>query len=134
MSAAGLELVRSIVARWETGDYGAADWAAADIVFTVADGPAPGDWQGLAGMAEGWRAFLGSWETLRGVVNDVRPIDPDRVLALHGFSGRGKASGLQVDHAQAATVFHIQGGKVTRLVVYFDRRNAFDDLGLPAET
>jgi ketosteroid isomerase-like protein len=128
-----LGLVRSILARWETGDYSADDWAAADIVFTIADGPAPGDWRGLAGMAEGWRAFLGSWETLRGIVEAVRPIDADRVLVLNGFSGRGKASGLEVDHLHAATVFHLRSGKVTRLVVYFDRGNAFGDLGVPDE-
>ncbi|MFL5782273.1 MAG: hypothetical protein ACJ760_13245 [Thermoleophilaceae bacterium] len=79
-------------------------------------------------MAEGWRAFLGSWEALRGIVEAVRPIDPDRVFVLNGFSGRGKTSGLQVDHLHAATVFHLKGGKVTRLVVYFDRDNALEDL------
>jgi ketosteroid isomerase-like protein len=128
-----LELVRSIVARWETGDYSAGDWAAPAIEFTVADGPAPGSWRGLAGMAEGWRAFLGSWESFRGVVEAVRAIDPDRVLVLNGFRGRGKASGLQVEHLHAATVFQLEGGEVTRLVVYFDRDNALDELGLPHE-
>jgi ketosteroid isomerase-like protein len=133
MSATSLELVRSILAHWERGDYSAGDWAAADIEFTVADGPAPGSWRGLTEMAEGWRAFLGSWETFRGMVEAVRAIDADRVLVLNGFSGRGKASGLQVDHLRAATLFHVRGGKVTRLVVYFDRSNAFHDVGLPHE-
>jgi GNAT superfamily N-acetyltransferase len=128
-----VELVRSIAARWESGDYGADDWAAPEILFTVADGPAPGSWRGLIGMAEGWRSFLGSWESFRGVVEAVRAIDADRVLVLHGFRGRGKASGLQVEHLHAATVFHLNGEKVTRLVVYFDRSNALDDLGPPRD-
>ena len=34
---------------------------------------------------------------------------------------------------RGATLFHVRGGKVTRLVVCFDRERAFADLGLSAE-
>jgi hypothetical protein len=30
-------------------------------------------------------------------------------------------------------MFHVRGGKVTRLVIYFERDNAFADLDLPSE-
>ena len=34
---------------------------------------------------------------------------------------------------KGANLFHIQGGEVTRLVLYFDRERAFTDLGLSSE-
>jgi ketosteroid isomerase-like protein len=56
-------------------------------------------------------------------------LDADRVLVLSKFSGRGKTSGLAVDQS-VAQVFEIHDGRVTRIVVYFDRRRALSDLGL----
>jgi ketosteroid isomerase-like protein len=45
---------------------------------------------------------------------------------------RGKSSGLAVEHIQpkGASLFHIRDGKVTRLIAYPDRGQAFADLGL----
>jgi ketosteroid isomerase-like protein len=36
-------------------------------------------------------------------------------------------------HAEAAALFHIRGGKVTRFVAYFDKQHALADLGLAEE-
>jgi hypothetical protein len=62
-------------------------------------------------------------------------LDDERVLVLPRGGGRGKASGLDVDQmwAKGANLFHVRGGKVTRLVVSFDRERAFAELGLPPE-
>jgi hypothetical protein len=38
---------------------------APEIEYVVADGPDPGSWTGLAGMVEGTREFLSTWENLR---------------------------------------------------------------------
>jgi hypothetical protein len=48
------------------------------------------------------------------------------------FGGRGKTSGLAVDQmrSKSAGVAHFRGGKMTRLVLYFDRKRAFADLDL----
>jgi ketosteroid isomerase-like protein len=135
MASANLDLVRSIHAAWGRGDWSSAEWAHPDIEYVIPDGPAPGSWTGLAGMAEGWRGFLSAWEELRVEADEYRELDDERVLVLTHPSGRGKTSGLEVGQLQpkGANLFHVRGGKVTRLVVWMLRERALADLGLPPE-
>jgi len=135
MSSANVELVRSICAAWERGDFSSADWAHPEIEYVVADGPSPGRWTGRAGMAEGAREVLSAWRAVRYEAQEFRELDEERVLALYLVSGRGKTSGLELGpmRAKGAGVFHIHGGKVTRLVSYFDRERTFADLALVPE-
>ena len=52
-----LDLVRSILAAWERGEFSfSAEWHP-EIEFVVADGPEPGRWVGRAGLMEGARAI-----------------------------------------------------------------------------
>jgi ketosteroid isomerase-like protein len=129
-SSANLDLVRSILAAWERGDYTSAEWAHPEIEYVVADGPAPGRWRGLAGMAEGGREWLSAWEGWRIEAEEFHELDNERVLALVHYSGRGKASGLDIarTRSRAANLFHVRGGKVTRYVVWFDGERALADL------
>jgi ketosteroid isomerase-like protein len=129
-----LDFVRSIYAAWERGDHSSADWADPKIEFEIVEGPSPGTWTGQAEMRQAWREFLSSWEDYRTVVDEYRELDRERMLVLAHFSGRGKASGL--DAAQwgttkgGANLLHVRDGKVTRLVIYWDREHALADLGL----
>ena len=134
--SANLDLVRSIYADWERGDYGSAEWADPEIECVFVDGPTPGTWTGLAGMAGAWRDFLSTWEGFRQEADEYRELDDERVLVLAHFSGRGKASGLELGqmHAKGASLFHLRAGKVTRHVAYVDGERALADLGLPPET
>jgi ketosteroid isomerase-like protein len=124
-----LDLVRSIHADWERGDYSATEWAHADIEYVRPDGPSPGQWTGLEGMAAGWRDFLNAWDNWRAEAMEYRELDRDRVLVFVEGSGHGRTSGLQIE-AAGASVFQIDRGKVKRLVVYLDRALALADLGL----
>jgi ketosteroid isomerase-like protein len=132
MPSANVDLVRSIYADWERGDFSSTEWADPEIEYVVADGPEPGHWKGLAGMADGYRGFLGAWEDWRPEVEEYREVDVERVLVLMHFSGRGKTSGLELAQmrTRGASLFLIRGGKVTRLVYYMDSAHALADLGL----
>ena len=137
MSSANLELVRSIYAAWESGDYSSAEWADPKIEYVIADGPAPGRWKGLRGLGEAWRSILTVWEEFHTeFVDEFRELDNERVLVLHRWGGRGKTSGLQLDQmpAKGATLFHLRDGKVIRAVTYLNRENALAELGLSSET
>ncbi len=135
MASANLDLVRSLYAAWERGDYSSREWAHPEIEWVIADGPAPGRWTGVAGMVEGWREFLSAWEEWRVEPEEYRELDDERVLVLSHVSGRGKASGVEVGQirAEGASLYHFRGGKVKRLVIYFDRERAFADLDLAQE-
>ncbi len=134
MASANLDFVRFFYEDWERGDFSSAHWAHPEIELVNNDGPAPGTWKGLAGMAEGWRDFLSTWEEYRVEVEEFRELDDERVLVLMLHCGRGKTSGLEVGQIgtkrAGANLFHIRDRKVTRLVLYWNRENAFIDLGL----
>jgi ketosteroid isomerase-like protein len=135
MASANVELVRSICSAWERGDYSPVQWAHPEIEFVMADGPSPGKWTGLAGMAEGWRTWLGAWEEFHQEADEYRELGDGRVLVFFRFSGRGKTSGLDLAqmHPSGAGVFHVRDRKVTRFVGYADRERALADLGLAPE-
>ena len=134
MASANLDLVRSIFAAWQRGDFSSADWAHPEIEYVIADGPTPGSYKGLAEMATGWREFLSAWEDFHADgVDEYRELDGERVLALQRFSVRGKTSGLDLRQVRGANLFHVRGGKVTRLVLYWDRERALAELGLTPE-
>ena len=127
-----MELVSSLYAAWERGDWRSTDWAHPEIEFVIVDGPAPGSWRGVAGMVEAYRGILNAWEGYRTAATEHRVLDEQTILSLITISGRGKASGLELQ-AQGANVFQIRDGKVTRLAIYWNREQALADLGLPPE-
>jgi ketosteroid isomerase-like protein len=135
MSQENVELVRSMFAAWERGDFGSVEWAHPYIEYVIADGLSPGSWSGLAGMAEGERQFLSGWEDYRAVADEYRELDDERVLVLAHVTGRGKFSGLEIEKIarQAAVLVHIRDGKVTQLVLYHDPNRALSNLGLAVE-
>src|SRR5438445_11333846 len=96
MASANVDLVRSIHAAWERGDFGSTEWAHPEIEFVIVDGPAPGAWTGLAGMAVGWRDFVSAWDEYRAEATEFRELDAERVLVLLRVSGRGRMSGLEL--------------------------------------
>jgi ketosteroid isomerase-like protein len=129
------EIVESIYADWQKGDWSSGDWADPDIRFEVVGGLSDGTWSGPAEMSEAWAAILGMWEDFSAVPEEIRVLDDERVLVLLRNQGRGKVSGIDITDisARSANVFTIRDGKVTDLVLYWDRDRALADLGLGAD-
>jgi ketosteroid isomerase-like protein len=118
--SAKLDLVRSIYAAWERGDFTSVEWAHPGITLIAADGPEAGTtWTGH----------------YRVVAEDYRELDGDRVLILMQHRGHGRASGLgdKEVRTEGANVAHIRDGVVVQLDLYWDRDRALDDLGLSRE-
>jgi len=136
VSSANLDLVRSIYDGWARGDFSSVEWAHPEIEYIFADGPHPGTWTGLAGMARGNRDFLAAWEDWRIEADEYRALDYERVLVFTRMSGRGKTSGLELGPMRdlGATLFQVRLAKVTRLTLYWDRNRALVDLGLTSES
>jgi ketosteroid isomerase-like protein len=132
MALANLDLVRSIYAAWERGDFSSVEWAHPEIEFVIAGGVAPGSWRGLTGMTDGYRAWLNAWKEFRVEAEEYSELDDERVLVLNYFTGQGKMSGLDIGQlrAEGASLLHIREGKVARIVLYAERDRALADLGL----
>ena len=83
-------------------------------------------------LAEGSRDLVSAREEWRPQADEYLELDGERVLVLDHFRGRGKTSGLEVRQmrTEGAALFHLRGGKVTRVVVYWDRERALADVGL----
>jgi hypothetical protein len=89
-ASANLVVVRSIYATWERGDYTLTEWVHPEIEFVIADGPQPGRWIGVAGMAEGWSGLLSAWEDWRTWADEYRELDDERYSSSPTTAGAAR--------------------------------------------
>jgi ketosteroid isomerase-like protein len=132
MSKENVELVRSIYAGWERGDFSSAEWAHPEIEYVFFDGPDPGRFTGRAEMANHFRNWLSTWKGFRLEAEGYRALDSEQVLVFDSPTGHGKTSGLDLKQIQAegAWLFHVRDGRVTRMVRYMSRADALEAVGL----
>jgi len=134
MPSANLDLVRSIFAAWERGDFSSVEWADQEIECVSKDAAVmPLDATGVGELAKVWRNWLHAWKDFHADADGWREVDGERVLVLLRYGGRDRLQGLEVTPIEAATLFHVRDGKVTRLVLYWERDHALADLGLTLE-
>ncbi len=127
-ASANLDLVRSISAAWERGDYSSLDWADPEIEFVIVDGPEPGRSTGHSGLAPDLLGFQRAWEEYHSEAVEYCELDDERVFVLTYATGRGKASGVTISQRRA-NLFSVRDGKVTRLVAYWNCDRALADIG-----
>jgi ketosteroid isomerase-like protein len=132
MASTNVDLVRSILTDWERGDLGSLEWADSEIEFVFVDGPEPSTCVGRAAMEDLFRGWLNAFDSFRVSVDDLIELDNERLLALTYAGGHGRTSGVDLARARskAAHLFELREGKVVRMVVYFERDRALEDLGV----
>ena len=67
-----LELVKSIYAQWEKGDFSSAGWADPEIEFAMHGGLNAGEWKGIEAMTDVWTTMLRAWVDLRAIPEELR--------------------------------------------------------------
>ena len=130
--SANLDLVRSLYADWERGDFSKREWADPEIEWVTVGGPEPGTVKGSAAVRERFRDFLSAWQQVHPEVEEYREIDDERVLVLVHRVARGKMSGLELVQASGAELLHLQDSRVIKFTWFWDRDRALADLGLEA--
>jgi len=125
-----LDLVRSIYADWERGDFSSAEWADPEIEFAFVDGPEPGSWMGLQQMSARYGEWLNGWKDFRAEPEELIVVDSARILALVHNSGRGRTSGFDMEQQSVANFFEIHDGLVTRIHVYLSPAAALRAAGI----
>lgn len=88
-----------------------------------------GRYQGLEGVRAWMKDLFEPWETLELVPGDVTDAGTDRVIGLLSARGRGRASGIDVEHHPAALVT-LRERKVSRVEWFPTREEALDAAGL----
>jgi ketosteroid isomerase-like protein len=129
-----LDLVRSIYAAWERGDYASAAWADPGVEFEIADGPDPGSVTGIFEVSAAFGEFLSMWDDFRTEAQEYHELADGRVLVYVHNGGQAKASGVEIGQLMGtrdgANVLVIRNGKVIKFSIYFDRARALAELGL----
>jgi ketosteroid isomerase-like protein len=141
MASANLDLVRSIYADWQRGDFSSVEWAHPEIEYVHADMGmfVRESSKGLVGLAEAARARIEVVKNVRTQAEEYRELDDQRVLVLDRTSGTMKHSGIAFGGSTSmpsigAHLFDVRDGKVTKLVAYANRDRALGDLGLATES
>jgi len=134
MASANLDLVQSIYAAWECGDFSSVEWAHPDVECVSTEPLIPLDATGTAELGRVWGNWLHAWNGFHIDADGCREVDGERVLTLLRYGGRDRLDGKEVMPTEAATLFHVRDGKVARLVIYWDRDRALAELGLTPET
>jgi ketosteroid isomerase-like protein len=96
MSQEAVEIVRETLARLNRGED-VLDVLSPDVVFEVYVGPEPGEYRGIKAVADYYRRYFGTWEDFRVVVDELRGLPDGRVFVAARDTGRGKASGVDVE-------------------------------------
>ena len=108
MSKENLDLVRSVFAEWERGEFSTRpEWADPGMEFEIPDGPEPSTRTGID-ASPGVEAFLGLWEHLRFEAEEYRELDDGSVLALSRMTGPRKGQRRGRGPTQGEPVLRLQ--------------------------
>jgi ketosteroid isomerase-like protein len=90
-----------------------------------------GEAHGLAAVGAFWRDYESTWTDRVLEVEEVRPLDDERVLVFFRETAVGRASGIETA-ASPAAIWTLRDGKVARFQAWIERADALRAAGLEA--
>ena len=129
MSQENVQVVRSVYAAWESGDYQAAlDRFDEDVEWFGPPDVSDSFGRGHKGVRNALATWVGTWDDYHFELREL--IDAgDQVLASGWQRGRGKGSGVEVSE-EIISVWTLGAGKVVRQRMFRDRSQALEAAGL----
>jgi hypothetical protein len=135
MSQENVEIVRRAWEAFQRGDIDEGfqafapdvEWdVSRDIWGGVVGG---GRYQGTEGVLAWLRDLYSAWETFEMVAEEVIDAGSDQVIGVLAARGRGRTSGIEVEHHPGG-VTTLRDGKVIRVEWYPTREEALEAVGL----
>ena len=131
MSHENLELVRRMTDAFLAGDGPAAlALMHPDVEFEANARPDAGVWRGPDGVRRAIAEWIGTWDDYSLEIRDYVEIPDGRVLVLWTERGRGKGSGIPIEH-DGGYVVTLREGEIARIHMYNDAGEALAAVGLP---
>jgi hypothetical protein len=83
-----------------------------------------------------FKDYLRTWEEARFLVDEYRELNEERMLVGAHYTGLGRTSGVELEQVRnkVAALFHLDGRKVTKLVMYCDGDRALAGHGRTSTT
>ena len=123
-----LDLVRSIFAAWERGDFASGiEPLAADIRYSAAQPEGQVRADGRTEMTRFLRDFLALWDRYWIELHDLEERAPDRFLATATQCGQGKGSGAETS-MPAFIAIAFREREIVQLEFFYDRASAVSAL------
>ena len=130
MSQENVELVRDHCTAFLSGDWKAALAAYhPDAVFDATVRPEGAVYRGREGVNEAMRVWIGAWDDWKLEVHEIVEAG-DKVLLIARESGRGKGSGVEINHI-VYVLFTFRDGMIASWKGFLDRGQALEAAGLP---
>src|SRR5690349_3468354 len=127
----GLKTLERVYELWARGEFWDVSPYDPEIEFVLGPSlPEPGTFQGLDGMARGFRhSWLDSWRDLRFEAEEFVDGTEGRILVLFKQTALGKSSGIETEQ-HGGHVWTMRNGKAVRLEVHVSREDARAAAGL----
>jgi ketosteroid isomerase-like protein len=132
MSQENVEIVKRIYSEWERGNFFALpELFDASLRATWIDPllARQSETLGLGETTRNMRDWLDTYDGMSAKAEAFHDAGEGRVVVIAMWSGRGKASGVEMAE-RLGTVFTVSGGRVTRLVQHRDPSEALEAAGL----
>ena len=129
MSQENVEIVRDVFGRFGANDRDFSNWDEDVVVIPPEGWPEGGEIRGLDAWRRQVERLRDSWEDARIEIDEIRPIDDERVLTIFRYVTRGRDGTLAFDTTMGS-VFTLRGDRIVRAEYFRSADDALEAAGL----